>query len=76
MGKKGEFLKIRRVRTLDLFNQASKLINVAFMANPMFSQPRSPYAEELFDTIMDEYLDLEGDPSGLPEFTAKRMNLP
>ncbi|WP_412547173.1 hypothetical protein [Peribacillus simplex] len=28
------------------------------MANPMFSQPRSPYAEELFDTIMDEYLDL------------------
>lgn len=45
-------------------------------ANPMFSQPRSPYAEELFDTIMDEYLDLEDDPSGLPEFMAKRMNLP
>ncbi|MFI8492212.1 terminase TerL endonuclease subunit [Peribacillus butanolivorans] len=45
-------------------------------ANPMFSQPRSPYAEEVFDTIMDEYLDLEDDPSGLPEFMAKRMNLP
>ncbi|CAK6472656.1 hypothetical protein BFRIG_01870 [Peribacillus frigoritolerans] len=45
-------------------------------ANPMFSQPRSPYAEELFDTIMDEYLDLEDDPSGRPEFMAKRMNLP
>ncbi|MFH0070530.1 terminase TerL endonuclease subunit [Peribacillus sp. NPDC056705] len=45
-------------------------------ANPMFSQPRSPYAGELFDTIMDEYLDLEDDPSGLPEFMAKRMNLP
>lgn len=45
-------------------------------ANPMFSKPRSPYAEELFDTIMDEYLDLEDDPSGRPEFMAKRMNLP
>ena len=45
-------------------------------ANPMFSKPRSAYAEELFDTIMDEYLDLEDDPSGRPEFMAKRMNLP
>ncbi|MFD2046021.1 terminase TerL endonuclease subunit [Ornithinibacillus salinisoli] len=45
-------------------------------ANPMFSQPRSPYAEELFDTVMDEYLDLEDDPSGRSEFMAKRMNLP
>lgn len=45
-------------------------------ANPMFSKPRSDYAEELFDTIMDEYLDLEDDPSGRPEFMAKRMNLP
>ena len=45
-------------------------------ANPMFSKPRSDYAEELFDTIMDEFLDLEDDPSGRPEFMAKRMNLP
>ncbi|MGD6967118.1 hypothetical protein ACQCVP_11865 [Rossellomorea vietnamensis] len=45
-------------------------------ANPLFSEPRSPYAEELFDTLMDEYLDLEDDPSGSPEFMAKRMNLP
>ncbi|MFC4387512.1 terminase TerL endonuclease subunit [Gracilibacillus marinus] len=45
-------------------------------ANPMFSKPRSPYAEELFDTVMDEYLDLEDDPSGRPELMAKRMNLP
>ncbi|VXC07784.1 Phage terminase-like protein, large subunit, contains N-terminal HTH domain [Bacillus sp. 349Y] len=45
-------------------------------ANPMFSKPMSPYAEELFDTIMDEYLELEDDPSGRPEFMAKRMNLP
>ena len=45
-------------------------------ANPMFSEPRSPYAEELFDTLMDEYLDLEDDPSGRSEFMAKRMNLP
>ncbi|WP_424474827.1 terminase TerL endonuclease subunit [Oceanobacillus kimchii] len=45
-------------------------------ANPMFSKPRSPYAEELYDTVMDEYLDLEDDPSGRPEFMAKRMNLP
>ncbi|UII58676.1 terminase large subunit (plasmid) [Cytobacillus spongiae] len=45
-------------------------------ANPMFSKPMSPYAEELFDTLMDEYLDLEDDPSGRPEFMAKRMNLP
>lgn len=45
-------------------------------ANPMFSKPRSDYAEELFDTLMDEYLDLEDDPSGRSEFMAKRMNLP
>lgn len=45
-------------------------------ANPMFTKPRSDYAEELFDTIMDEYLDLEDDPSGRSEFMAKRMNLP
>ena len=45
-------------------------------ANPMFSKPMSPYAEELFDTIMDEYMDLEDDPSGRSEFMAKRMNLP
>lgn len=45
-------------------------------ANPMFSEPRSSYAEELFDTLMDEYLDLEDDPSGRSEFMAKRMNLP
>ncbi len=45
-------------------------------ANPMFTKPMSPYAEELFDTVMDEYLDLKDDPSGRPEFMAKRMNLP
>ncbi|MGY3716777.1 terminase TerL endonuclease subunit [Sutcliffiella cohnii] len=45
-------------------------------ANPMLSEPRSEYAQGLFDTIMEEYEDLEDDPSNREEFMTKRMNLP
>lgn len=45
-------------------------------ANPMLSSPRSGYAEELYETILEEYEDLEHDPSNREEFITKRMNLP
>ncbi|EIA21415.1 terminase [Listeria fleischmannii subsp. coloradonensis] len=46
------------------------------LANPMLSEPRSEYAEILFDTIYEEWEDLEEDPSNREEFMTKRMNLP
>lgn len=46
------------------------------LANPMLSHPRSAYAEGLYETIMEEYEDLEDDPSNREEFMTKRMNLP
>lgn len=46
------------------------------MANPMLSEPRSEYAQGLFDTIKEEYEDLAVDPSNREEFMTKRMNLP
>ncbi|MGG3383072.1 terminase large subunit domain-containing protein [Heyndrickxia faecalis] len=46
------------------------------LANPMLSKPLSEYAEGLFETIKEEYLDLEDDPSNREEFMTKRMNLP
>lgn len=46
------------------------------MANPMFCHPRSAYAEELFHTVYEEYLDLQDDPSNREEFMTKRMNIP
>jgi len=45
-------------------------------SNPMLSEPRGEYAQGLFDTIMEEYEDLEDDPSNREEFMTKRMNLP
>ncbi|MDT2808376.1 terminase TerL endonuclease subunit [Vagococcus lutrae] len=45
-------------------------------ANPMLSNPRSGYAENLYQTILEEYEDLEHDPSNREEFITKRMNLP
>jgi len=45
-------------------------------ANPMFSKPRSAYAEELFYIVKQEYLDLKEDPSNREEFMTKRMNYP
>lgn len=45
-------------------------------ANPMLSEPRSEYAQGLFDTIKEEYEDLVVDPSNREEFMTKRMNLP
>ncbi len=46
------------------------------LANPMLSKPLSEYASGLFDTIHEEYEDLEDDPSNREEFMTKRMNLP
>lgn len=46
------------------------------MSNPMLSEPRSEYAEILYDTIFEEFEDLEEDPSNREEFMTKRMNLP
>lgn len=45
-------------------------------ANPMLCEPRGDYAQGLFDTIHEEYDDLEDDPSNREEFMTKRMNLP
>ena len=45
-------------------------------ANPMFSEPRSSYAEILYETVYEEYEDLEDDPSNREELMTKRMNLP
>lgn len=46
------------------------------LANPMFHKPMSEYAENLFETVFEEYEDLEDDPSNREEFMTKRMNLP
>lgn len=45
-------------------------------SNPMLCEPRSGYSQGLFDTISEEYDDLEDDPSNREEFMTKRMNLP
>lgn len=45
-------------------------------ANPMFSEPMSDYAINLFETVKEEYDDLARDPSGREEFMTKRMNFP
>ncbi|SCY77872.1 terminase TerL endonuclease subunit [Lysinibacillus fusiformis] len=45
-------------------------------ANPMLCHPRSDYAQGLFDTIFEEYEDLEDDPTNREEFMTKRMNCP
>lgn len=46
------------------------------LANPMFHKPLSEYAEGLLETVMEEYDDLEDDPSNREEFMTKRMNFP
>lgn len=45
-------------------------------ANPMLCHPRSEYAQGLYDTIFEEYEDLEDDPTNREEFMTKRMNCP
>ena len=45
-------------------------------ANPMFCEPRSEYAEELFYVVNEELKDLANDPSNREEFMTKRMNMP
>lgn len=42
-------------------------------ANPMFNE-KSDYAEQIFDEVKEDYLDLEEEPSGRQEFVIKRMN--
>lgn len=45
-------------------------------ANPMLCRPRNDYANELYETIYEEYENLQDDPSTYEEFITKRMNLP
>lgn len=45
-------------------------------ANPMLCHPRNEYAQTLYDTIHEEYENLQDDPSTYEEFITKRMNLP
>lgn len=46
------------------------------LANPMFHEPMSDYAANLFETVLEQYEDLQDDPSNREEFLTKRMNLP
>jgi len=46
------------------------------LSNPMFSLPMTEYAQGLFETVMEEYEDLELNPSGRDEFMTKRQNFP
>ncbi len=45
-------------------------------ANPMLCHPRNDYSKTLFDTVYEEYENLQDDPSTREEFLTKRMNLP
>lgn len=45
-------------------------------ANPMFSEPRSSYAKQLFKKVLTQYKQLENNPSNREEFITKRMNYP
>lgn len=42
-------------------------------ANPMFNE-RTKYADQIFEEVKEDYLDLEEEPSGRQEFVIKRMN--
>lgn len=45
-------------------------------ANPMFHQPMSDYAQELFDMVCEQYEEMIEDPSNREEFMTKRMDFP
>lgn len=45
-------------------------------ANPMFSKPRSPYANDLLKKVVSQFYQLITNPSSRAEFMTKRMNLP
>ena len=45
-------------------------------ANPMFSEPRSLYANDLLKKVVNQYQQLVSNPSSRAEFLTKRMNLP
>lgn len=45
-------------------------------ANPMFSEPRSLYAKDLFKKVLTQFHQLTTNPSSRAEFMTKRMNLP
>ena len=46
------------------------------LSNPMFSLPMTEYAQGLYETVLEEYEDLELNPSGRDEFMTKRQNFP
>lgn len=76
-------LKILRGETdrIGYFPFICKLDNIEEMkdptmwakANPMFNET-SEYAEQILSEVMEDYLDLEEEPSGRQEFVIKRMN--
>jgi phage terminase large subunit-like protein len=45
-------------------------------SNPMFSEPRSSYANGLFKKVLTQYKQLANNPSNREEFMTKRMNFP
>lgn len=45
-------------------------------ANPMFHEPMSEYAQELFDMVCEQYEEMIEDPSNREEFLTKRMDFP
>lgn len=46
------------------------------LAQPMFHEPMSAYAANLFETVLEQYEDLQDDPSNREEFLTKRMDFP
>ena len=46
------------------------------LANPMFHKPLSSYAKDLWNEVVEQYEELQDDPSNREEFMTKRMNLP
>ncbi|WZX99627.1 terminase TerL endonuclease subunit [Bacillus sp. FSL W7-1360] len=46
------------------------------LANPMFCHPRGEYAQNLLETVLEEYEEIGEDASAREEFMTKRMNMP
>ncbi|GGA99701.1 terminase [Macrococcus hajekii] len=45
-------------------------------ANPMFEEPMSDYGQRLYRKVLNQYNDLQSEPSGRENFMTKRMNFP
>lgn len=65
----GYFPFICKLDSIDELND----MNMWAKANPMFNE-KTEYAEQIFEEVKEDYLDLEEEPSGRQEFVIKRMN--